>query len=91
VSIEPVDGAEVAGRMRASLEDERSPLLQLYRQFRFLFPDRRADVLEEAPAIEHRLLEKYLTGRPAHLLRHPYPMDVESLVGPVESVLEERP
>jgi hypothetical protein len=91
VSIEPVNGADVARRMRASLEDERSPLLQVYRQFRFLFPDRRADVLEEAAAIEQGLLDKYLTGRPAHLLRHPYPMDIEALVGPVESVLDTRP
>ncbi|TQN37894.1 hypothetical protein FHU33_4567 [Blastococcus colisei] len=87
VSIEPVPGTQVAARMLASLEDERSPFLQLYRQFRFLFPDRRAAVVEEAPAIERRLLEQTLSDRPAHLLRHPYPVHIESLVEPVEQML----
>jgi hypothetical protein len=73
--------------MRASLEEERSAFLQTYRQFRFLFPERAAPVVEEAAAIERRLLDQYLTDRPAHLLRHPYPVRLESLVGPIESVL----
>jgi hypothetical protein len=87
VSIEPVTGASVAAHMRASLEEERSPFLQVYRQFRFLFPERRATVVEDAAETERGLLEQYLAGRPAHLLRHPYPVVLESLVGPVESVL----
>ncbi len=37
--------------------------------------------------IERELLEKLLADRPAHVLRHPYPMQVGSLVAPVESVL----
>ncbi|MGY1671031.1 hypothetical protein [Geodermatophilus sp. SYSU D00710] len=87
VSIEPIPGAAVAAHMRASLEDERSQFLAVYRQFRFLFPDRRSAVVEQASAIERDLLERLLGGRPAHLLRHPYPIDLDSLVGPIESVL----
>jgi hypothetical protein len=82
-----VDGADVAAHMLPSLEDERGPFLALYRQFRFLFPERRSAVVEDAVAIERRLLEKYLADRPAHRLRHPYPVRLESLVAPVESVL----
>lgn len=88
VTVEPVSGATVAAHMRASLEEERSPFLQVYRQFRFLFPERRSVVVEEACAIERRLLDAFLTDRPAHLLRHPYPIRLESLVAPVESVLQ---
>jgi len=43
--------------------------------------------VEEAAAVEQRLLDRLLTSRPAHLLRHPYPVDLESLVEPVESAL----
>jgi hypothetical protein len=89
VDIEPVPGATVAARMRASLEEERAPFLQAYRQFRYLFPERRSAVVEQAAAIEERLLERYLGDRPAHLLRHPYPVRLDSLVAPVESVLPE--
>jgi hypothetical protein len=90
VTIEPTAGADVAARMLASLEEERGPLLQVYRQFRFLFPDRRAEAIEQAPATERRLLERYLADRPAHVLRHPYPVDLESLVVPVEAALAAR-
>jgi len=82
-----VPGAAVAAHMRASLQDERAPFLEAYRQFRYLFPDRRSPVVEEAPAIEGRLLDAVFGARPAHLLRHPYPVALESLVDPIESLL----
>jgi len=91
VSIEPISGETVAAHMLASLEEERGPLLAVYRQFRFLFPGRQADVIDNASAIERRLLERYLGDRPSHVLRHPYPVDLESLVGPVETALDARP
>ena len=87
VTIEPIAGATVAAHMLASLEEERGPLLQVYRQFRFLFPARRSAAIEEAPTIERRLLEQYLADRPAHVLRHPYPVDLGSLVEPVEATV----
>jgi hypothetical protein len=87
VSIEPLDGTAVAARMRASLVEERSPFLQMYRQFRFLFPDLSSSAVEDAPATEERLLAQFLTGRPAHLLRHPYPVRIGALVEPVEAAL----
>lgn len=87
VIVEPLDGSQVAARMRASLEEERAPFLQMYRQFRYLFPDRRSPVVEDAAAIEHRLLDEYLGSRPAHLLRHPYPVRLDDLVEPIESIL----
>ena len=91
VSIESVPGAAVAAAMLASLEEERGPLLAAYRQFRFLFPDRRCAVIDEAPEIERRLLERYLGDRPSSVIRHPYPVDLQSLLGPVETALGERP
>jgi hypothetical protein len=87
VTIEPISGASVAAHMLASLEEERGPLLQVYRQFRFLFPHRRSAVIDEAPAIERELLDRYLADRPAHILRHPYPMDLDTLVGPLEAAV----
>jgi hypothetical protein len=59
----------------------------MYRQFRFLFPDRPAPAVDEAPAIEERLLTGLFAGRTAHVLRHPYPVHIESLVEPVEAIL----
>jgi hypothetical protein len=87
VTVEPIPGSHVAATMRSSLEEERSPFLQVYRQFRYLFPHRRSVLVDDAPAIERRLLETVLGNRPAHLLRHPYPVRLDSLVEPIEAVL----
>jgi hypothetical protein len=91
VTVDPLPGEEVAARMRASLEEERAPFLQAYRQFRFLFPHRRCTALEDAATMEAALLDRYLGGRSAHLVRHPYPVRLGALVGPVESVLDGAP
>ena len=87
VTIEPVSGSAVGAHMRASLDEERSPFLQVYRQFRYLFPRRRSTVVEEAATIERGLLHERLGDRPSHILRHPYPVDLPSLIAPVESVI----
>jgi hypothetical protein len=87
VTVEPIAGAAVADRMRASLEDERAPFLQLYRQFRFLFPHTEAPVVVAAADIERKLLDRLLGERPASLLRHPYPVRLDSLVAPVQGLL----
>jgi len=42
-----------------------------------------------AAATERRLLHALLDGRPAHLLRHPYPVRLDSLVAPIEGVLSQ--
>jgi hypothetical protein len=91
IVVEPTSGSSIAARMRSSLEEERGPLLQVYRQFRFLFPGGRCPAIDEAAELEHRLLERYLAVHPAHVVRHPYPVELAALVDPVESVLGARP
>jgi hypothetical protein len=91
IVVEPTSGASIAARMRSSLEEERGPLLQVYRQFRFLFPGGRCAAIDEAPAREHRLLEQHLAAHPAHVVRHPYPVELARLVDPVEAVLDAGP
>jgi hypothetical protein len=76
---EPVDPAEVAARMAASLRYEREPLMALYEKFRFAFPDRRNEALEGAPAREEELLGRVFAGKPAWEVRHPYPVDFAAL------------
>jgi hypothetical protein len=85
--VEDIDPDELANRMAASLIHERLPLMSCYRQFRFAFPDRRSDLLERATEVELALLHKALGGRRASWLRHPYPVDIESLVAPISSCI----
>lgn len=85
-----VAGTDVAGRMLASLEAERHALLAAYRQFRFAFPGRRSDVLDQATTLERELLTLLFAGRHATWLRHPYPCDLEALYGPIAAAAASR-
>jgi hypothetical protein len=91
VELDEVKGETVAARMRASLLDEREPLLAHYRQFRYAFPDRRSALIDTAGQIEAELLDSALTGRAAYHLRHPYPFELNSLVAPLEAALSSLP
>jgi hypothetical protein len=85
ITAEPTEGREVSARMAASLEDERAALAAHYRQFRYAFPDRRNELIEQAPAMEARLLAALFDGRPAAKVCHPYPCNLTELGGAVVS------
>lgn len=88
VTVEPTDARLVGRRMLASLADERGQFMVAYRQFRFAFPDRSSTTVDRASELERTLIEAVLADRPAHLVRHPYPVDLGSLIVPIESVLD---
>jgi hypothetical protein len=73
------DPQEVAERMRASLEEERHPLMTYYRHFRYAFPGRENPLLANAAELEAKLLEAALRDRPCVAISHPYPCDIRSL------------
>ena len=75
----PVDPGEVTQRMRASLEDERAPLMAHYRHFRYAFPDRANPVIDNAAELESKLLTALLDDRPCVKVVHPHPCDVRLL------------
>jgi hypothetical protein len=79
VRVDPVDGAEIAARMGFSLQHERAPLIACYEQFRFAFPDRVNPLIEQAPERERALLDRFLGGRAAHAVDHPYPVRLDAL------------
>ncbi len=73
---QPVGPGEIAQRMRASLEEERAPLMTHYRHFRYAFPDRVNPILETAGELEAKLLASLLDDRPAAKVAHPHPCDM---------------
>lgn len=79
ITVEPIDPLEVALRMTFSLQYERRPLCETYQKFRFSFPWLASAVLERTDEIERRLLRRTFAGKPAFVVRHPYPVDVNAL------------
>ncbi|MDP9482910.1 MAG: hypothetical protein M3P84_06780, partial [Chloroflexota bacterium] len=75
----PIDGSEIARRMVHSIRHEWLDLWAAYLKWRYAFPDRPNPHLEGLEATLAERLERALAGRPAIVLRHPYPPDIPSL------------
>jgi hypothetical protein len=79
IAVEQIDGADVAARMRWSLQEERAPLMAMYRQYGFAFPGAASPLLDRAEEVEGELLDHVLGSRPAYAVRHPYPVRISDL------------
>ena len=83
-TVAPMDPAEVADRMVASLAYERQPLLGFYEAFRFAFPGVVNPALESARDLEHQRLTAALGGVPTFRVDHPYPVSLRELADAME-------
>jgi hypothetical protein len=77
--VEPIEPEEVARRMLASLQYERLDFVGAYLKHRFAFPEAVSPLIEDAPAIERERLLEAFAGKPAYLVRHPYPTSLARL------------
>ncbi len=87
IEVRAVDAGEVAHRMVASLLYERQDLVALSLQARFAFPDLEIPALATFEARQRDLLERCLAGRPAHVVTHPYPVDIRALFDAVRPLI----
>lgn len=79
IRIDPIDPLEVGWRMAFSLQHERRQLHAAYQKFRFAFPWSASAALERVDEMERKLLRRAFAGKPAFLVRHPYPVPVDAL------------
>lgn len=86
-TVEPIDPIEIARRMTFSLLYERLDIATLYLQARYARPDLVNPHLASLEARQRDLLERVLAGRPAHLVTHPYPVDLQGLLDAVRPAL----
>jgi hypothetical protein len=86
-TVEPIDTAEVAARMSASIMHERLDLTTLLLQARFAHPGLRNEHIETMETRQLDLLGRALADRPAYLVTHPYPVDLAALFDAVRPVL----
>lgn len=79
IDVQRVDGAEVAARMRASLQAERADLVADTLRMRFAFPSSTLPDWDAVAAREHELLAAAFGNAPAWRVSHPYPVDLAAL------------
>lgn len=89
IDVSPVSPNEIARRMVHSLLYEWLPFTSWYRMYRFAFPDRRNELIESLETRLSALLNEALAGKPAFVVAHPYPVDLEALFGTMRPLLED--
>lgn len=92
-TVEQISADEVADRMQFSLQYERFDLAAYYAMFRFAFPNRRNEFLEQAHEIQKERLRSVMSGKPTWRVGHPYPVPIPELFDAIEPLLrsEQRP
>ena len=84
IEVRPASAQRIARRMVFSLQEERQPLLSFYTKYRFAFPTRINESLEQAESVERDLLLRAWEGLEAHEVYHPYPVAIPRLFDAVE-------
>jgi hypothetical protein len=77
--VEPIEPENVARRMLYSLQYERLDFIGAYHKLRFAFPEASSPLIDDAQAIERERLLEVFAGKPAYLVRHPYPTSLARL------------
>lgn len=87
ITVAPIDPLEVADRIAASLQQERTPFLSMYQMFRFAFPQRTCTLIDELDQLQRARLAELFAGKSAYVVRHPYPVSLNRLFESIRQVL----
>jgi hypothetical protein len=79
IDVSSIPGHTVAERMLFAHLHHRLDLIGRYWQFRYAFPERHADLLDQLETHERGLLRHALADRPAWLVEHPGRVDLQRL------------
>jgi len=79
VIVEPARASELVERMALMLEQEYAELIVTYRKFRFAFPDRNNELLDNLTQLLRERLSQLLKDTKAYLVYHPYPVRAEAM------------
>ena len=82
--IEPMEGAEIAARMTASMAYEHIPLMENYYAYKFAFPGQSNDLIDNASRKQASLLAEALGGKKGYVVYHPNPCSFEELFNAME-------
>lgn len=58
---------------------EQSEFLNLYKEYKFAFPDSKNDFLEDLDNLQYTLLKDAFKNKETYIFKHPYPMKFEDM------------
>ena len=79
IHIEECNWEEVADRMINSNKFEQMSMFKFYEVFKFAFPNRKNEFLENSIRLQHQLLSEALMDKKSYKVTHPYPVEFEKL------------
>ena len=79
IAVQPVSPAVIAKRMIASIRFELLPFTEHYLAFKFAFPDRKNEFLDNVHERQYDILRRALAGKESYEVRHPYPVSFQEL------------
>ena len=91
VVVQPLEPDTLAERLAAIVHAELLPVLSAQLSLRFAFPGSGWDRLERAPEAAARMIREATAGKPAYLVRHPYPCSLAELRSVLETLGRARP
>ena len=79
ILIEEYDWAKIVDRMIYSNACEQMPFFEFYNVFKFAFPKKKNEFLENTEQLQHHLLTNALSRKKSYQVSHPYPVEFEQL------------
>lgn len=79
IIVEKISTDEVADRMLASQMYELEYFNQFYNIFKYAFPGKKNDFIENIKDTQQKLMYKLLIGKDAYVVKHPYPVSFKAL------------
>jgi hypothetical protein len=88
ITVRPLDPAFIAKRMIASIRFEQLPFFEHYLSFKFAFPDRKNEFLDDVHELQYDILRRALSGKESYEVRHPYPVSFQALYAKMKPYCE---
>jgi hypothetical protein len=79
IRVEPADPATVADQLATLFRAQLHGCFELYHAYRFAFPNRKCDLLENAVEDAASLLRQALLNKRVFTVRHPHPVSLQAL------------
>lgn len=86
-SLDSLDTTVAAGRLAASLSAERQPLRDHYAMYRYAFPDRRDQAMEQSDERESEMVAAGLRDVATSRLLHPFPAPIAAMTDLLEDLV----
>lgn len=90
VEVERTPSAEMARRLAHLVYYEQMKFMQRYTAYKFAFPSKRNELIENSATLQLELLASALRGKETYTVWHPYPLDFSAFYEKIAPLSEKK-